>query len=216
MTEQTPLRQLRDFLSTVPQGALSGDQQDETESLLCQCWDQLIGGSDGGMKDEKLSGRIEKIKWSPPWLVFEIERHGRTVLGSSRAEMQGWTVDVEHGSAACGKASFRQLRPNAPRLDVVPIAEEIAGLIRDGTQDPRIRWSSANIVKIEIGKIIPMKSPKETVLGRRNRLKVQLAHNLSLIGWHPRPSSTPWTFERQSSANFLPHMVATEKPRRSR
>jgi hypothetical protein len=214
MTEQTPLQHLRDFLNAIPQGALSRDQHDETESLLCRCWDQLIGGNDGGMNADKLLGRIEKIKWSPPWLVFEIERHGGAVLGSSRAEMQGWTVDVEHGSAMCAKGSFRQLHPNAPRLDVVPIAEDIAGLIRDGTQDPRIRWSDANIVKVEIGKIIPMKSPKDTVRGRRDRLKVQLAHNLSLIGWHPRPSSAPWIFERQNPGPS-PSMVTTEKPRRS-
>ncbi|MFC5583269.1 hypothetical protein [Rhodanobacter terrae] len=215
MTEQTPLQQLRDLLNPVPESTFSRDQHDEIESLLACCWDQLVGGSDGGMKAEKLSGRIENMTWSPPQLTFEIERHGGVVLGSKRAEMQKWAVDVEHGTATCTEGRARQLYPNTPKLNVVPIAEDIAGLISNGTLDPRIRWIGANLVKVEIGKIIPMNSPKDTVRGRRDRLKVQLAHNLSLIGWYPRPSSAPWTFERQSPTGPLPSMVTTEKPRRS-
>lgn len=210
MAEQTHLQLLRDFLSTSPQGIVARDQYDEIGWLLGLCWDQLVGGNEGGMKAEKLSGRIENIKWSPPRLAFEIERHGGAFLGSKRAEMQEWTVDVEHGSATCSKGRSRQLHPNASRLDVAPIAEEIVGLICNGTQDLRIQWSGASVVKVEIGKIIPMKGPKDTVRGRRDRLKVQLVHDLGTVGWHPRPSSAPWTFERRSIEVSLPRLTTTE------
>jgi hypothetical protein len=43
----------------------------------------------------KLLNRMEKPIWNPPILTFRIERHGAAALGSSRAEVQEWTVDLE-------------------------------------------------------------------------------------------------------------------------
>lgn len=199
VTEQASLQQLRDLLKTVPTGSLPPDQYDETEWLLGCCWDHLVGGNDGGMKIEKLSGRIEGMKWSPPHLTFEIERHGGVVLGSKRAEMQVWTVDVERETATLEKGRFRQMRPNAARLDVRPIAEEIARLIRDGVQDSRLRWNGPDVVNVEIGQIIPDAFPQATVGGRRKRLHKALVSVLGSNGWGPKASSTRWTFKRQNS-----------------
>ena len=49
-------------------------------------------------------GRMEKVEWQPPYLTFSIERHGATVKGSTRAELQNWQVDTSH----------RSLNPNEP------------------------------------------------------------------------------------------------------
>jgi len=46
------------------------------------------------MTADKLLGRMEEVLWSPPDLTFSIERHGAAALGSSRAELQEWMIDV--------------------------------------------------------------------------------------------------------------------------
>src|SRR4051812_8749544 len=70
------------------------------ECLLAACWPEL-GGDHGGMEGCKLLGRMEDVVWNPPQLTFSVERHGGTVQGSTRAELQRWTVDVERGTASC-------------------------------------------------------------------------------------------------------------------
>jgi hypothetical protein len=59
----------------------------EVEGLLIECWGLLGGSSQEGTTADKLSGRIENLRWQPPYLLFQIERHGGTVMGSSRAEI---------------------------------------------------------------------------------------------------------------------------------
>src|SRR5690348_6585826 len=56
------------------------------ERLAAACWHEFQGG-DGGMTGEKLLGRMEEVFWEPPVLSFIVERHGRTVMGSSRATL---------------------------------------------------------------------------------------------------------------------------------
>ena len=74
-------------------------------------------------------GRMEDISWNPPVLSFTIERHGGTVMGSTRAELQNWNVNVETRSATCGVGGHRQLEPMQARLNVKPMAEEIVASI---------------------------------------------------------------------------------------
>jgi hypothetical protein len=58
--------------------------------------------------------RIEEATWEDPIFTFVIERHGRTVHGSSRAELQRWTVDLDAGTATTAAShSHRQLTPPA-------------------------------------------------------------------------------------------------------
>jgi hypothetical protein len=57
------------------------------EGLLVGCWEQFAGGEAHGMSGDKLLGRMEEVTWAPPLLAFVIERHGGTVLGSSRTEL---------------------------------------------------------------------------------------------------------------------------------
>ena len=83
-----PIYELREVLAVPPPPAR------EIEAHLAPVWDALAG-DDGGMTSRKLHGRMEVVLWNPPRLTFYIERHGATVLGSSRAEVQEWTVDLE-------------------------------------------------------------------------------------------------------------------------
>ena len=63
---------------------------------------------------------------------FSIERHGQTVLGSSRATVQTWCCDVQKLTASVVGEKRRQLYPMDTRLDVVPIAESLAKAIIGG------------------------------------------------------------------------------------
>jgi hypothetical protein len=56
----------------------------ELETLLKECWYEFEGADDTKMWPSKLTGRMEDITWDPPILTFKIERHGGTVMGSTR------------------------------------------------------------------------------------------------------------------------------------
>lgn len=92
---------LRKYLATIPPGEISNPT--EQESLLAKCWDDLKGDA-GGMAADKLLGRMEQVRWHPPESVFLIERHGRTVLRSTRADKQEWTINVDQAARSCIRA----------------------------------------------------------------------------------------------------------------
>jgi hypothetical protein len=142
------------------------------------------------MTANKLLGRIEEISWEPPTLSFIIERHGGMTYGSSRAELQYWSIDVDEGTAAFGPGSYRQKRPRQPPLDVKPLAREVADLIENGISDERLEWGKDE-VRVQIGKIIPSEyQPKETLTGRRKRFRKALSEELEPKGWiQVRPNS---------------------------
>jgi hypothetical protein len=83
------------------------------ERLLSEVWDDL-GGDEGGMTGQKLVGRMKHIEWHPPVLSFSIERHGGTVLGSTRAEVQQWCVDIDRQIASCESTGHRSMSIRSP------------------------------------------------------------------------------------------------------
>ena len=78
---------------------------------------------------------MEYVEWNPPKLGFIIEKHGGTVMGSSRAELQDWSIDVEGKIAYCSVSGYRQIYPRNPPFNVNPIADEIRDLILNREQD---------------------------------------------------------------------------------
>jgi len=162
----------------------------ELEELLAECWDEFTGDY-GGMEPQKLLGRMEDVLWRPPILGFVIERHGGTVMGSSRAELQHWTVDVEHKTVTMDVEGYRQIIPRAAILDVNPIAEEIVQLVLKRAKDDRLKWSRKGHVQVLIGKILPEFSAyKRTLVVRRSRLSSAISKNLIAHGW--REISHSW------------------------
>jgi hypothetical protein len=151
--------------------------------LLAAVWDDL-GGDQGGMTGDKLIGRMEQVEWNAPLLTFTIERHGGTVLGSTRAELQHWIIDLDHRTATCRSTGHRQLSPMAKRVDVSPIAEEVAGKIVNGEADDRLHWCGDERVRVEMSRIFPDRSGfKQTVQGRRKRFREALMERLCPRGW---------------------------------
>ena len=186
MAAKDPLKRLCDFLGATPPGPLAPESDAELESLLVDAWDSLDGGDLGGMERYKLIGRVEDSEWSPPRLSFQIERHGGMGYGSSRAEMQGWVVDIEEKTATCQQAGFRQLRARAKPLDVEPIAENVADTILNGESAP---WLQRNRdgVRVLSGQLLGDPStPKQTLTGRRKRFRQALTRRLEPHGWEAK------------------------------
>jgi hypothetical protein len=181
---------LRQYLTTLTPGAIENTEQIET--LLAACWDEFAGHDADGLAGHKLRGRMENVTWNPPVLAFDIERHGGTVLGSSRAEVHSWSVDLEQMIATCRMGRHRQLTPMQPRLKVEPIVEEITRLIINRQQDDRLRWRADGTVQVLVGKILPEGSAvKQTLAGRRKRFRKALTDRLKAEGWPlVKPPST--------------------------
>lgn len=170
------------------------------ERLLAAAWDDL-SGDDGGMSGEKLLGRMEAVSWEPPRLVFGIERHGATVMGSTRAEVQEWIVDLERHTKKVQTVGRRQVVPMQKRFDVKAVAKELADAILAGRADERLMWDGKEWVRLLIGKALPEGSAgKETLAGRRKRLREAVAALLATVGWHMTKANV---YERTEGIGFI-------------
>jgi len=175
------LDNLRSYLADVSAGAISAVAP--LEKLLAQAWDELKGGDKGGMAACKLLGRTEEMSWDPPVLTFNLERHGGTVQGSTRAEIQSWTIDIATGTASVAGGGRRQLRPMDTPWKAEPLARELAQLIiSEQKDDPRLTWNQKGHVQLAVGKIVPG-SNKQTREGRGRRLRAALIAELRPHGW---------------------------------
>ena len=173
--------ELKDYLNRLEPGPV--EKTSHLERLLAAIWDDL-GGDGGGMAGNKLIRRMEHVECHPPLLTCVIERHGGTVLGSTKAELQRWSVNLDRQTATCERAGLRQLSPMASRVDVDSIVDEVAQRIVDGVGDDRLTWLGDRRVRVEVGRIFPDQSGyKQTVQGRRRRLREALIERLSIIGW---------------------------------
>ena len=200
------LVQLRDLVGGVAPGLVTDRSVIGTlEQILGDCW-HLLTGDEGGMTGRKLLYRTEDMCWNPPLLTFKIERHGGASLGSTRAEMQSWTVDIKEATATYDRRStYRQLVPNSPRLDVVPLAEKAVAMILTNQDADCLKWSKdRGRVTIRTGKIIPAEeTAKETLIGRRRRLAKQLQERLEGAGWQLVEGTSPHTYEKAANADSL-------------
>jgi hypothetical protein len=71
----------------------------------------------------------------------------------------------------------------AQRLDVRPIAEEVANLILAGADDVRLRWTKdRQAVLVVTANVLPP-GYQQTTKGRRRRLHQAMAERLEPHGW---------------------------------
>jgi hypothetical protein len=197
MTPRTPndattpenLRGLAEFAEGLPPGPV-GDRH-ALSHVLSATWHDLVGDV-GGMEAGKLTTeRIESPIWNPPQLHFAIERHGGTVAGSTRAEVQHWSVNVETGEASLDRVTQRQLSPTDKRLDVKALARDVADLIMSGTDDERLAWSDGKQrVTVVMSKTVP-ETHKQTTTARRKRFRAALEPMLAEAAWNRAPD---WSY----------------------
>lgn len=179
------MNDLQNFCENLKPGRVPNDKVGELERLLAVYWHELSEDRTGGMKGEKILNRTEALSWTPPCVSFKIERHGATVLRSTYAELQSWTVDVDVMSASYDPVNSRnrQVRKPQPRLDVVPLVAEIISLVKRKKDDPRLKWYEDGRVRIFCGEFIPSDGPEQTVTGRRTRFRAELVARMAEIGW---------------------------------
>jgi len=172
--------------------------QGKIVECLYSIWDHLSGSSEVGMTSTKLPGRLENISWNNPILSFDIERHGATVLGSSRGEVQTWQVDLEAMIANVVATKSRQLHKMDTRLDIHPIAEKIANAIIFQQHIELIEWLSGEKVRIRTSAAIPATN-KETTAARRKRLISEVEIRVASAGWRRTNVTGLPVFERSSN-----------------
>src|SRR5260370_36638499 len=107
------------------------------------------------MHDGKV-GRRGSVLGEPPVLSFQIERHGAMGVGSTRAELQHWRVDLDRKTAQCERnGSYRQALPRAEGVRIEPIARELADSIIAGSVDQRLKWQGDASERILRAKVFP-------------------------------------------------------------
>jgi hypothetical protein len=179
---------LKNFLSKLQPGPI--DDTTALEPLLEQEWDSINDSDFGGMQAYKLIGRLEKVQWQSPYLTFSIERHGATVNGSTRAELQTWQVDITRWTAQIVSTGRRQLYRTTKRLDVREPVKRIADAILNNLESPSLKRYPDGRVKVLIGTIIPPDGYQQTVAGRRKRFRALLEKLLAERGWFPAAINT--------------------------
>lgn len=194
-TQITALDTLRQFLSQIPAGDLSGDIGEQAIKLLQNCWGDLAGAGIEATRGYKLK-RAEGLTWQSPSLSFKLERHGGTCMGSTRAEIHAWVVDVEKAVAEMSIAGRRQLYPmDAPftKKRAQERAAEILNLIQGGMKDDTLKWHADGSVTLILNRSVEAKFEST----RKNRVKILLRQLLPMLeenGWHRMESGSRYRF----------------------
>lgn len=177
--EGQALDKLRRLLERCPPGPV--EEPDEVIRALAECWNIFKGSGDQAMEARKVH-RAEDAVWDPPRLSFTIERHGGTVKGSTRAEIQRWRVNIESAEADWDVVGIRQIRQRAPRWDARDAAGEIAEAILTGAEHPSLKRSADGRYQVRTSTLVPP-GPKQAVEGRSQRLRRELEAILGPKGW---------------------------------
>lgn len=174
------IEQLQARLSQYSPGRINDAEQ--LDDVLAACWGELRGGEDGGMEAYKLKDRMEATTWNPPFLEFDIERHGSVVNGSVHAEVQHWSVNVESGEAAIERRRRRQVGAKDKPLKVEPLVDEIIAAIVEHANDPRLKWDGDQKVRILISSVIDATN-NQTRSARRKRFWRAMEEKIEPVGW---------------------------------
>jgi hypothetical protein len=179
---ESDLRQFADYLDTIIAENKFHDERNIVLERLRGLWSQLSGSSYENTTPDKLC-RAESLDWQRPNLSFCLERHGGTVNGSSRADVHYWVVDLQKGSAAIEREGYRQLDPRSPPLNTKALAAELADLILQGVDDPRLEWQDGRTsVILVMNEIIP-ETYARTTQDRRKRFRSQMKEVMEERGW---------------------------------
>jgi hypothetical protein len=201
------IEELATVLQNIPAGLIPTAMRADVLNLLSGCWEQFDGSTDSNMAHWKVirEGGATDMAWDPPVLSFVVERHGATVLGSTRAEKQRWLLNLEKKTANHWSDGYRQLYPKAPPLNVKPIAEQVFEAVRQGPKSDSelistgiLVWRDDHII-VWHGKLIPGGGYAMTVSGRRRRFRAELASLMETIGWELVSVGRELTFKRRDA-----------------
>lgn len=178
--EENLVAQIKGILGPNFTGAIPKEKASNIEAILYENWETFTG-DDEALAAYKLK-RAEEYIWEPPCLKFTIERHGAMKFGSSRAELQEWTINMDTRTKECQESGYRQIYKQQSRWYAEPVAEEIAEIILSGDSDERIEWVNPKKVKVITRNFVPF-GAKQTEQYRKKRLYEELDTRLSPHGW---------------------------------
>lgn len=166
------------LMEKMDSGPVSQEHYDEVLKALASIWSDIDYSGLKGMDSTKL-GRAEDLHWDPPILTFRIERHGAMAMGSSRAELQSWSINLATMAAVYDVEGYRQIRPLSGRYtreDAQRHAVEVAQAIREGRDEVYLCWSKdRRSVRVKARGLLYPDGPKETITARGRRLNDALA-----------------------------------------
>jgi hypothetical protein len=150
--------------------------------LLGSAWDAL--GLTAVEWDSNRVYRAEALEWDDPVLRFKVERHGGTVLGSTRADLYTYEVDLDRHTFECTGGTHRQLYKMNPRMDARKVATQAWEVIEGGQDHAWVkkRYPDGR-VELAIGQVVPADVPKQTLAGRRKRFRDAMGTEAP-PGWH--------------------------------
>jgi hypothetical protein len=184
------LSELKHLLRRLPPGDIPEALREEIIGRLQNCWHEFSGSRKTNMKMDKLP-RAKELVWRPPSLCFKIARHGGTVLGSTREPIHHWEVNLEEKTAHQTTTGFRQLHPTAPRLseaEMTAIARRVCDTVQAGPGsnlklDVHLIWIDEAEFRIRPSSLVPADGFRQTVEGRRRRMKVILQREIEANGF---------------------------------
>jgi hypothetical protein len=176
------------FLSGLSAGVLNGEVASRLSKLLAFCWESFDGSSETSMAADKIDGRAHGFKWKSPILTFEIDRHGATVNGSTRADRQEWKIDVEKRTARQAMIGYRQLVPRASSFKAEPVVHLFVDVISQRLTTPpgwNLTWISDDEIRVVVRSLLPDPSGfQKTIEGRAKTLRERLISAMAANGWH--------------------------------
>lgn len=172
---------LRSMLVDRQPGPVDAELEDQIMQILSADWDGISGATAAAMNSGKLDRR-EDMSWDPPNLSFRIERHGGMAFGSTRAELQRWTANLDTGEVRCSADGYRQLRERAAVFKHDQVASELLSSVAMGRGGEGINFLSPSRVEVTLKAFLPP-GAKETMNGRRRRLKQAIIQQAKRIGW---------------------------------
>ena len=184
--------ELKAIVRKLPHGSIPLGMRDQILELVEACWDKFKGSGKTKMQVWKIrrDAGPEDLTWDPPNLCFSIDRHGRTVMGSKRAERQTWTLNLETLAAIPNETRYRQLQPNSPKFDITPIAQAVCEAVKRGPASSSdlvdraiVEWRGNDEIRVKHANLIPNEGPNQTISGRRKRLREKLQREMNAIGW---------------------------------
>lgn len=187
MKPKEAMHLLEKELANRPPGLLKGDNS-RVLQLLVEGWGYLTVSEKNNGGAKKLL-RAENLRWDPPILRFDLERHGGTVLGSSRAGLHKYTLDLDSGKAEVDTRHFRQLTPRA-RPFTAKIATNIAYDVISAangatTDDERFKVDEDGYIVLNLSACLGdlLGSNEQTRAGRRKKLKNAISEVAEADGW---------------------------------
>jgi hypothetical protein len=135
--------------------------------------------------------RAEHLHWAGPVLSFKMARHGATVLGSPREHLYWWRINVADKTATLEKGTFRLVRPSAAKLskdEILEIVRRVCEHVQNGPPSSAapgifVTWKSETEILIRSTALIPADGFKQTLAGRRKRVRSILIDEMKTIGW---------------------------------